>query len=74
MKSEKVSRACDVFSFGMVVFEIFSREVPFSQVPNHMLIPKIIEGEVSIFNVPFNELCLEIKIHEPCMELCMKTL
>ena len=41
-----MSRACDVLSFGMVVFEIFSREVPFSQVPNHMLIPKIIEGEV----------------------------
>ena len=47
LKGEKVSLACDVFSYGMVLFEIFKQEIPFADIHDIVkVISMISEGKV----------------------------
>ena len=46
LKGEQVSLSCDVFSYGMVLFEIFAEEVPFAGTHNIKVASMILEGEV----------------------------
>ena len=48
MKKEPVSLTCDVFSYGMVLLELFTQDIPFAGVPNHQIGQKITSGEVPL--------------------------
>lgn len=45
MERQVYSKASDVFSFGVLLFEIFAREVPWSGVNNIMACQKVLNGE-----------------------------
>ena len=49
LRGEKVSLACDVFSYGMVLFEVFKQEVPFADIHNMKVISMISEGKVGCY-------------------------
>ena len=42
-----VSLSCDVFSYGMVLFELLTCELPFAKVANLEMMQKIRNGEVT---------------------------
>ena len=49
-KGEKVSLSCDVFSYGMVLFEIFKQEIPFADIHDLIkVIGMISEGKVGCY-------------------------
>jgi hypothetical protein len=55
MESRAYSRASDVFAFGVLLFEIFAREAPWTGVANLMAASKVMDGErmdVSSRNIP----------------------
>ena len=41
-----MSLSCDVFSYGMVLFEIFAEEVPFAGIHDIKVANMILEGKV----------------------------
>ena len=41
----KVNQRCDVFSYGMVLFEIFTHELPFSDLDDGVVLSRIRDGE-----------------------------
>ena len=43
--STKVNQRCDVFSFAMVLFEIFAHELPFSDLKDGEVLPRINDGK-----------------------------
>jgi len=48
MKRDPVSKACDVYSYGILVWELVTMEKPFPHVIHpFMLLPKVLNGEVS---------------------------
>ena len=49
LKGKKVSLSSDVYSYGMVLFEIFKLEVPFSGIIEMDVIIKSVQGEVGNF-------------------------
>ena len=53
LKGEKVSLSCDVFSYGMVLFEVFKHELPFASVYEIKIANMILEGKVG-FRVQSN--------------------
>ena len=48
VKGEKVSLSSDVFSYGMVLFEIFKQEIPFASVQSLQVPTMIMEGVVGV--------------------------
>ena len=42
-----MSLSYDAFSYAMVMYELFSHEPPFAEVPHLLVQKKIVEGEVS---------------------------
>ena len=50
LRMEKVSKSCDVYSYGVLLLEIVTQEIPFSDVPHYMVPAKIAEGKVGIRN------------------------
>ena len=48
MKKEPVSLSCDVFSYGMVLLELLTGDLPFPGLINLIVIRKIMEGEVTV--------------------------
>ena len=46
LKGVKVSLACDVFSYGMVLFELFKHEMPFAGIHDLKVSNMIIDGKV----------------------------
>ena len=44
-----MSLSCDVYSYGMVLFEIFKQEIPFAGVHDLKVISMISEGEVGCY-------------------------
>ena len=44
-----MSKSCDVFSFGMVVFEIRTCELPYAEMPDMLVNAKIVDGQVSVY-------------------------
>ena len=46
LRREPVSKACDVYSFGILLWEILVRKEPFSDITPIFLPSKIGEGEV----------------------------
>ena len=49
LKGVKVSLSCDVFSYGMVLFEIFKQEVPFAGIHDIKVANMILEGKVGFY-------------------------
>ena len=49
LKGEEVSLTCDVFSYGMVLFEFFKQEVPFADIYDVKVIGMILEGKVGCY-------------------------
>ena len=47
LRREPVSKACDVYSFGILLWEILVRKEPFSDITPIFLPSKIVEGEVN---------------------------
>ena len=48
MKRDPVSKACDVYSYGILCWELLSQEKPFSHViPQYMVLFEVLKGEVS---------------------------
>jgi len=49
MKRDPVSKMCDVYSYGIFVWELVTRELPFSNVfPQFMVMNKVVLGEVGV--------------------------
>ena len=47
MKGEPVSLSCDVFSYGMLLYEILTGELPFADAKSDVFVgSKIMSGEV----------------------------
>ena len=42
--STKVNQRCDVFSYGMVLYEIFARQLPFPDLEDHQVLELIADG------------------------------
>ena len=61
MKKEPVSLSCDVFSYGMMLLEILTCELPFAEVTADLSVAaKIMNGEVStIYLGRYNQHCLD---------------
>ena len=49
LKGVKTSLSSDVFSYGMVLFEIFKHEVPFAGVYEITIANMILEGKVDSY-------------------------
>jgi len=47
LRREEVSKFCDVYSYGVLVFEIATQEIPFPDVLPIMVPAMIVEGKVS---------------------------
>ena len=48
MKRDPVSKACDVYSYGILVWELVTLQKPFSHViPEYMVLYEVLNGEVS---------------------------
>lgn len=63
MKGEPVSLSCDVFSYGMILYEIFAGKLPFHDVKTHSVVSsKIMSGEVrmAILSAIINEPSLAV--------------
>ena len=48
LRSERVSKSCDIYSYGILLFEIATLEMPFSDVSSIMVPSMIAEGKVGI--------------------------
>jgi len=46
LRREEVSKFCDVYSYGVLVFEIATQELPFPDVLPIMVPAMIVEGKV----------------------------
>ena len=48
MQREPVSKLCDVYSYGIFLWELLTQQQPFADVfPSFMVMPKVLAGEVS---------------------------
>jgi hypothetical protein len=77
MERRAYSRASDVFAFGVLLYEIFKREVPWQGVSNIVTAAKVMRGErmdVSSRKIPHEvaALMLECWAHEPDKRPSMK--
>ena len=52
-----MSLSYDAFSYGMVMYELFSYQLPFAEVSSLLVPNKILEGNVRNSNEYFNGLC-----------------
>ena len=49
MEGVPVSKSCDVYSYGIFVWELVTQELPFSDVkPPFMVMPRVMAGEVGV--------------------------
>ena len=48
IRREPVSKACDVYSYGIFAWEIVTKKKPFSDVKEYMVPMKVAEGEVGV--------------------------
>ena len=46
IRGDKVSKSCDVFSYGMVVLEIHTCELPYAEVSDLLVNTRIAAGQV----------------------------
>lgn len=51
VRRESVSKKSDVYSYGIIVWEVITQEVPFSEVVSYALPFKVAEGEVGNSNI-----------------------
>jgi len=49
LEREEVSKSCDVYSYGILLWAIITHKVPFEDVLYYLVPPKVLEGEVSWF-------------------------
>ena len=64
VRRESVSHKCDVYSFGILAWEIVTQKVPFSDVKSYELPFRIAEGEVGITEASTSELnCMHPLMH-----------
>ena len=67
LRMEKVSKSCDVYSYGVLLFEIATQQLPFPDVLPIMVPAMIAQGKVgsSIPKVPFTlGECPYILVHQ----------
>ena len=46
IKGEDISISCDVYSYGMVLFEILTLQLPFEDVGHYMVAGEVVKGVV----------------------------
>ena len=52
VKDEPVSLSCDVFSYGMLLYEIFAHQLPFTNVKSDVEVAGLImKGEVRLLQI-----------------------
>ena len=45
-----MSLSYDVFSYAMVIYELFSHELPFAEVSSHLVLMEIVNGKVNNYS------------------------
>ena len=48
LKRGKVSKSCDVYSYGVLLFEVVTQQVPFHDVPPFMAGVMAMDGKVGV--------------------------
>ena len=52
LQSQPISKQCDVYSYGIVVWELLTHKIPFEDVSNYEITKKVVEEkEVSNFMI-----------------------
>ena len=66
IRGDPVSMSCDLFSFGMIVLEIHTCELPYADVPEMMVNVRIATGQVSAYIRVCNIHSSDCTVHIAC--------
>ena len=63
MKNEPVTKESDVYSYGVLLWELMTHKVPFSDLPGPAVMSKVLAGQVGL-----TDSSMEVNIMPPVVE------